>query len=157
MTHDEPPVTGGTLSLTAARYHDQLCTEFEDRLRKGQSPRIEDVLGLIPAEERCALFEALLRIEFELQPSPLGRREEYLARFPVYTGVVDSLLSEHFAFGQQGTPGEVGASANELSLPSLPAELNLTSGANQNTTIFGSTAPASCEEIRRFGEFELLD
>ena len=67
-TADEHKTRGDTLSLAAARRHDQLCDEFEARWRRGPPPCLEETLASVPPEERAALFVALLRIEIELRP-----------------------------------------------------------------------------------------
>lgn len=73
------------LPLAAARRIDAACDRFEQALRRGDRPHIEDALAAVPdAAERRALLRELVVLEADAQlkagdPPSL---HEYLARFP---------------------------------------------------------------------------
>src|SRR5262245_16204858 len=88
----DPLRAGRTLSLSAAERHDRLCDRFEDIWRAGAAPRIEDLLPEVPADERPALFVALLRVELERRAEAAGAAAEYRARFPAFADLVDTVF-----------------------------------------------------------------
>lgn len=100
---------------------DGLSDRFEESLRRGDSPVINDFLQRAPEEERRRLFEELLSLEFDFH---LGNGQslelvEYESRFPAYVAaihriyrdvtVVEPQLPEIDLSGESETP-----SANEL-------------------------------------------
>src|SRR5436305_615846 len=78
------PERGESLSLAAAMRVDAVCVTFEAAWQAGQTPRIEDFLGVAEEPEREALLWELLRIEIDcrLQRGSVPAVEEYLGRFP---------------------------------------------------------------------------
>ncbi|HKB05495.1 MAG TPA: protein kinase, partial [Gemmataceae bacterium] len=90
----DPLLAGRTLSLSAAERHDRLCDRFEDIWRAGAAPRIEDLLPEVPADERPALFVALLRVELERRAEAAGAAAEYRARFPAFADLVDTVFRD---------------------------------------------------------------
>src|SRR5438874_4646741 len=101
---DDRSGVGPTLSVPAARRHDQLCDDFEAALRNASSVRIEDVLSEVPLEERRALFAALLGVAIEVRRPSAADWEEYKARFPEFDDLLEEL--RHEPAGESATSGE---------------------------------------------------
>ena len=74
----------------------ELNDRFEDELRAGKSPRIEEWLNEVPDESRQALLEQLLRLELEVKraKNPHFDTADYLQRFAAYPSVVELVLLE---------------------------------------------------------------
>jgi tRNA A-37 threonylcarbamoyl transferase component Bud32 len=75
-------VNGESSSLEARELIDDLCDEFEDRLRGGEAPRIEDTLSCVPEHHREPLFRELQKIEREYHQKRAD--EDYRRRFSEY-------------------------------------------------------------------------
>jgi serine/threonine protein kinase len=105
---------GRTLSLSAARLHDQLCDKLEAGWRAGHPPRIEDLLAQVPADQQADLLAALLRVDLECRPEPPAPGE-YQARFPQFMLLVENLLRDPAAETHGASPGEL-----PLAPPSIP-------------------------------------
>jgi serine/threonine-protein kinase len=71
-------------NLTLLKQVDRACKQFEDRLRAGQAPRIEDVLASVDSAARPMYLRGLLAIELDVFESDdrLPSVDEYLSRFP---------------------------------------------------------------------------
>src|SRR5262249_14016987 len=78
------PPADESLPLSAECRVDDVCLRFEDALRRGEEPRIEDHLGRATGPERAALLRALLRVEAEYRHKrgETPTAEEYQRRFP---------------------------------------------------------------------------
>jgi tetratricopeptide (TPR) repeat protein len=126
-----PPIDDGSLDLEslpvdlAARV-DEVCDRFEAAWAKGLRPRIEDYLGAQagPKAEplRSALRRELLLSEWECRRK-LGEKptvEEYRARFPEWTALVDELFEGDT--GGSGRPS--GAGSTVFHFPVEPAPLH---------------------------------
>jgi tetratricopeptide (TPR) repeat protein len=85
-----------SLPPTLARAIDEACTRFERAWKAGQRPRIEDVLGDRPEPERSSLLRELmaLEIDYRRQAGETPQRQEYHARFPALSTVVDRVFDE---------------------------------------------------------------
>ncbi len=85
-----------SLPLSAALRVEDLCTDFEEQYRAGQSPRIEDFLIRIEDSTRRHLLRELLLLEVELRrhagqtPQP----DDYRPRFPDHADLVEEVLDE---------------------------------------------------------------
>src|SRR5260370_336535 len=73
-----------SLSLSAAKRIDEVCTRFEAAWQAGQAPRIQDFLGDTQGAEQETLRWELLRIEidYRLRQGRVPTAEEYRSRFP---------------------------------------------------------------------------
>lgn len=73
---------------------DRQCDQFESAWRKGNSPRIEDLLADATPEMRPALLHELLATELELRRRRGDdvQRDEYAQRFPDQIQLLDELL-----------------------------------------------------------------
>jgi serine/threonine protein kinase len=122
------PSAGRRLPLDARRRIAEACAQFDEAVRDGRQPRIEDCLPPDwPAEERRELLQALLEVEFYYrqragEPFQLG---EYLRRFPDHADVIRELSSEPTAPAAAGpatpptVPGDA-AGTNDERWPSVP-------------------------------------
>jgi serine/threonine-protein kinase len=74
---------------------DRLCDEFERNWLAGRQPRIEDVLGQLPADAQAVAFRELLAIELDVrrQKGEEANADEYRQRFPDRTAVVDEVVA----------------------------------------------------------------
>jgi tRNA A-37 threonylcarbamoyl transferase component Bud32 len=82
--------SGGEPPRTLAERWDRLCDRFEDDLRGGRRPRIEDYLREMPEPGRAALVRELLGLELAYRIAA-GERpcaDEYGARFPEFDSPV---------------------------------------------------------------------
>src|SRR5262245_64766255 len=72
----------------------EAAERFESAWRKGERPRIEDVLGQAPEPHRSELLRALLGIEVEIrgQAGECPCREQYRERFPHDPAVLDDVF-----------------------------------------------------------------
>ena len=74
---------------------DALCDRFDQKLVKGDAPRIENFLAEIPETAREGLLAELLAMEVEYrtkkgdEPQP----DEYIRRFPEQTGVIAGVFA----------------------------------------------------------------
>src|SRR4051794_17402494 len=92
---DEAPASGfGSLPLTLAGGVDRACDRYETEWKAGRHPRIEAYLADASEPERPALLRELLLLEIEFRraggerPTP----EEYRARFPWHSALIDSIF-----------------------------------------------------------------
>ncbi|MFK7817662.1 MAG: protein kinase [Planctomycetaceae bacterium] len=69
---------------------DRLCVEFEDALRSGSEPRIEEFLARSSSEIGEELFEELLALEVEKRGAT--NHAGYAVRFPGYSAIVDRVF-----------------------------------------------------------------
>jgi hypothetical protein len=85
-----------SLPLTAAFCVEDLCTEFEEQHRAGQSPRIEDFFVQIEDSARRHLLRELLRVEVELRrrAGQTPQADDYRPRFPDHADLVEEVLDE---------------------------------------------------------------
>lgn len=69
----------------------ELCDSFDDRLHSGDSPKIGEFLGRVPADEQAAVFVELLAIDLEFCTSGGFRPEQadYHTRFPQYRSQIE--------------------------------------------------------------------
>ncbi len=75
---------------------EDLCDGFEASWRRGERPRIEDLLGHVSEEHRRNLLAHLLGVElhWRRRKSETPAVEEYAQRFPLDREIVDDLFSE---------------------------------------------------------------
>ena len=74
---------------------DELCLEFERRLRSREAPRIEDFLARLPAPAHPAALRELLAIEWEVRQS-LGEPvdlDDWRRRFPGSEALIDDAVA----------------------------------------------------------------
>jgi len=115
---------------------------FERAWKQGTRPRIEDYLAEVKASQRSSLLEELLRVDVELrrrdreEPGP----EDYAARFPHHTALVEAVL------GTKPYRSATGGSRHDLPTVTPSA----TDGhAHQD----GEPAPG--DRVRYFGDYEI--
>lgn len=72
---------------------DRLCDRFEAALRKGERPRIEDVLAEAPPEAQETLLQELIALEVEIlrDPAETLPLAPYYQRFPQAAAALDAL------------------------------------------------------------------
>jgi serine/threonine-protein kinase len=112
-----PPGEEGSLSLSARLRLDEACDRFEDALKAGDRPRLEDLLGGADGAERQALLKELLRVELELRHEA-GERpepEEYQRRFPGH----EDLIREAFAHAVTVGASAGGPRSGSAGLPAV--------------------------------------
>ncbi|WP_165219931.1 serine/threonine-protein kinase [Aquisphaera insulae] len=82
--HGLPTTDGGTGSPPGGRGEDTVYDRFEQSLQAGGYPRIEDVLGEVPEDERAELLGDLIALEltYRRRRGETPREQEYLTRFP---------------------------------------------------------------------------
>lgn len=98
-----------TLPVELARRIDQCCDRFERLWHEDPKPSLEEFLRDIALEEKPVFFEALLKLEFELQ-SHFGHRpslETYARRFPGQEELVESLYLQQFQLTAAHTGYEI--------------------------------------------------
>jgi WD40 repeat protein/tRNA A-37 threonylcarbamoyl transferase component Bud32 len=84
-----------SLPLPVQMRIDAVCRRFEDALKAGQWPRLEDFLGQAEGTERLTLLRELLVLELHYrrcrgeQPTT----QEYQTRFPDALALIDSLMA----------------------------------------------------------------
>ena len=97
----DPNTSGDSLPLAGLAHVHQLCDEFENAVRAGAAPKIEDFIarleqGFDGPDTRTALLLALLELEIELRRAR-GERpsiEEYSARFPEHAALVAAAFAD---------------------------------------------------------------
>ena len=98
---------------------DVLCDAFEEAHRRGQQPRIREYLERCDTAQRAAAFAELMLVELELsQGSTAGASyRPYLALFPEYADVIESIAFKHGLIATHAGPGRdttvAGAAAGE--------------------------------------------
>ena len=116
---------------------------FERAWKQGTRPRIEDHLTAVEESQRPALLVELLRVELELrrrdgeQPGP----EDYAARFPHHTALVEAVL------GSEPDRSAVGGPRHDL--PTIAP--GTTDGHAHHD---GEPAPG--HRVRYFGDYEIV-
>jgi serine/threonine protein kinase len=89
----------------------EVCDDFESRWRRGERPRIEDVLAEHASLSRPVLLRELLALELELardeRVAPTTARE-FLERFPDHVDVVEAVFAEVRAGPPSEPPGRDG-------------------------------------------------
>jgi serine/threonine protein kinase len=128
------PVVPESLRVSSARRVNDQCERFEAEWRAGRRPRIEGHLDETP--ERDTLLFELLKLELELR---LGCGEhptaqEYRARFPAHTRVIDEAF-DGSVFTSTPDPRAT------ISHEGLPPT---------------ATEPSAPGPVHRFGDYELL-
>ncbi len=124
-----------SLPLTAALRVEDLCTDFEEQYRAGQSPRIEDILVQIEDPTRRHLLRELLLLEVELRrrAGENPRADDYRPRFPEHADLVEEALDETI---------NKSAADQSSELPDPPRKHHLTA-----TESCGQPAPASAASL----------
>jgi hypothetical protein len=90
---------------------DEICTRFEAAWDSGQPPRIEDYLDQVEPADRPALFQELLRSELasRAQMGESPSQDEYQARFPEKTALIETVFSEWPSMSTSQAPASGGA------------------------------------------------
>ena len=79
---------------------DRLCSQFEQDLRAGKSPRIEDLLTGVEQANRPIFFRFLLKIELDPDVNPRWESgqepniAEYRQRFPQFIDIIEKVFRE---------------------------------------------------------------
>jgi serine/threonine protein kinase len=85
------------LEKTDLVWLDQSANHFEDALRSGETPRIEDHLATCAAARRPHLFKALLELELSYlakAAAPMPTRADYVRRFPQFGDIITSAFAD---------------------------------------------------------------
>jgi serine/threonine protein kinase len=93
-SHDDQS-SAPSLPLDQVREIDRICDAFNEALKAGHGPRIEDHLGRIAAAGRSVLLRELIITELEFQFA-CGMRPDwdaYVSRFPDDRRIVDAALA----------------------------------------------------------------
>jgi hypothetical protein len=87
---DKPHPGSSALSHSLWQRVDEICDRFEDNLKAGQQPRIEDYLGDAPEQERSKLLEELLQVElaYRRRRGETLVLEDYVQRFPEHAELI---------------------------------------------------------------------
>lgn len=73
----------------------QVSKQFEQKLRRGSQPRIEDHLQLVDAASRDQLLRDLVAVEIEILPLAVDQAfADYRQRFPEASAILDELRKE---------------------------------------------------------------
>ncbi len=82
---------------------DAICIHFEQDLRHGREPSVEEILECQPESERYQLLPQLLLIEFEYldQAGSPPHLDDYLRRFPSQQTAVRRSFEEHLEASQR--------------------------------------------------------
>lgn len=91
-------------SLDRLRRLDRMCSDFEHALRRGEWPRIEDVLASAAADARAELLRELLNLEFDycVRAGRSPSLVDYRQRFPEHARLVKYVFIEYFVPAQIG-------------------------------------------------------
>ncbi len=138
MNHDS------SLPLTAMLRVEDLCTDFEEQYRAGQSPRIEDFLVRIEDSTRRHLLRELLLLEVELRrrAGQTPRADDYRPRFPDHSDLVEEVLDETI---------NKSAADQSSELPDPPGEVKLPRTEScGHPAIAPAAPPAAGERIGRY-------
>ena len=105
--------------LSAALRVEDLCTDFEEQYRTGQSPRIEDSLVRIEDSTRRRLLRELLLLEVELRrrAGQTPRADDYRPRFPDHADLVEEVLDETINKSASDQSSELPGPPSEVKLP----------------------------------------
>lgn len=97
------------MTCHSGRKPKRLCEEFEDQLRRGLSPQIEDYLKCVAGNRRESLLDELLAIELHWRQwrDHDVLLEDYRRRFPEFTSVIEKQC------------GQVNATSSTENLPTL--------------------------------------
>jgi serine/threonine protein kinase/formylglycine-generating enzyme required for sulfatase activity len=104
MNSDGTTRTHFPQSFAASRQIDEACTRFEQALRRGELPAIEEVVLVAAPETRQLLLHELLKLEMEFRSklSEAPQLEEYKRRFPDQIRFIKYLYYEYFIPAQIG-------------------------------------------------------
>ncbi len=123
---------------------EDLCTDFEEQYRAGQSPRIEDFLVRIEDSTRRHLLRELLLLEVELRrrAGQTPRADDYRPRFPDHSDLVEEVLDETI---------NKSAADQSSELPDPPGEVKLPRTEScGHPAIAPAAPPAAGERIGRY-------
>ena len=135
---------------------ERACDGFEDRLRRGERPSIEDCLAEFPEEARPAvLFELLaLEVTYRLQTHETPTPAEYVARFPSDVTLIQKVFSNSRTELKESTfPDDTS--------PRCPCEvIQVNPGGSALETVDGALVndaivppPGEARDIRRSGNY----
>jgi formylglycine-generating enzyme required for sulfatase activity len=84
---------------------DEVCARFENALRVGRFPRIEEYLSDVPESDRPVLLRRLLALDLTYRKARLDQPtlEEYQNRFPRHAALIDSVFRLEGALVGQGS------------------------------------------------------
>src|SRR5262249_9749274 len=84
---------------------DEVCARFENALRVGRFPRIEEYLSDEPESDRAVLLRRLLTLDLTYRKTRLDQPtpEEYQKRFPRHAELINSVFREEGALLSQGS------------------------------------------------------
>jgi serine/threonine-protein kinase len=99
-------MNGGSDHTSARFRREPLLDEFELALQRGESPRIESFLMRAPDSDREHLFRDLFtcEVEYRRRRGEKLNADEYLARFPMFSAIIDESLSRTAAFPKPQPP-----------------------------------------------------
>jgi serine/threonine-protein kinase len=111
------PLDSSSLPLSVQMRIDAVCRRFEDALKAGQWPRLEDFLGQAEGTERLTLLRELLVLElhYRCHDGEQPTAQEYRSRFRDVLALNDSLLAD----SEQTSPHPA-APAGATPLPVVP-------------------------------------
>ncbi|MEZ6132596.1 MAG: protein kinase [Planctomycetaceae bacterium] len=147
------------VSVDSQRRVDELCDEFEARLRAGHHPEIEHYLPQVAAGQQQSLLCALLEVELELSADPetASLLDDYTKRFPEYTAAVVSVFAD---FSTRRSPADCFAStvhpggADRLTDTDHGRPFSQSAGSPADKVVKNHQRYASAS--RDFGEYELI-
>src|SRR5947209_20149730 len=98
-SQDTPAGPGASVSLSLAERVHFLCRRFEDALRAGVPPALEDFLAGTAGAERAELLRELLCLELDhrTRAGDTPTADEYRARFPQDGAIIEAAFAETFA------------------------------------------------------------
>lgn len=84
------------LSVQAAQQVDELCDDFETKVRAGEAPRIEEYLQQVEPRVEVPLLRELLAVEWDYQIQSGNKPDlaAYQARFPAHADFVQKLHAQ---------------------------------------------------------------
>jgi WD40 repeat protein len=155
----ESPYDWTTLGPEAARRLDGICTRFERAWKRGERPRIEDLLEGAAEPERLALLRELIVLEVELrrgQGEPVAPGA-YRDRFPGQAELIDAafVAADTRAGGSRPQSSRAladtgGRSSGPDPTPTPP----ITPGGDTDVDANGEAALGT--RVRYFGDYELI-
>ena len=94
MTSPTEKLRNSHPELSIGAVVDQICDEFENAWRQGQSPRIEEYLARVAPENRSTLLRELLGVEIEYRRKGGDACDaaEYLRRFPEQQDAINQIF-----------------------------------------------------------------
>ncbi|MFO0806892.1 MAG: serine/threonine-protein kinase [Gemmataceae bacterium] len=99
-------MNGGSDHTSARFRREPLLDEFELALQRGEAPRIESFLMRTPDSDREHLFRDLFtcEVEYRRRRGDTVSADEYLARFPEFSTIIDESLSRTAAYPKPKPP-----------------------------------------------------